>query len=117
MPLVAALSADYWTNPGLLHDAQAPTATSVEGVSLSLQGNVLTIDPSTGFTGTFQVRAAVSDGLAESSRTFQVSVVNGAPVLATIGDRTMSPTQDAMTIILSATDADGDPISYTAELA
>ncbi len=116
MPLVAALSTDYWTNPGLLHDAQAPTATSVEGVSLSLQGNALTIDPSTGFTGSFQVRAAVSDGLAESSRTFQVSVVNAAPVLATIGDRTMSPAQDAMTIVLSATDADGDPISYTAEL-
>jgi len=116
MPLVATLSPAYWTDPGLLHSAQAPAPIPVEGVNLSFRGSVLVIDPQSDYVGSFQVRVTAGDGLQTASRTFGASVTNSAPVLAPIGDRTISPSQDFLTIVLSASDADGDPVSYAADL-
>ncbi|NQU21057.1 MAG: fibronectin type III domain-containing protein, partial [Candidatus Nealsonbacteria bacterium] len=116
-PLVDTLSATYHADPTLLHDAQPPVAGSDPGnVTLSFASNVLTIDPAADYIGDFQVRATVSDGADSDSETFQVSVTNRKPVLASIGDQTMSLSQDTMSITLEATDEDSDPLSYSVEL-
>ncbi len=41
---------------------------------------------------------------------------NTAPVLSPIGDRTMSAPQDAINVALNATDAEGDQLTFTAEV-
>ncbi len=66
-----------------------------EAAAVSLNGNVLVIDPVDGFIGSFQVVVAASDGIEAAGETFEVTVLNTAPVLAPIGPwptlRTRSP--------------------------
>jgi len=70
-PLIDTLTAAYWTNPALLHNAAANNAPAV----LSINGNVLTINPTSGFTGKFYVNVSVNDGQGNSdSEQFQVLV-------------------------------------------
>ena len=68
--LVAQLGTAYYNNPALLTGA---TNTAVP-VTLSVTGNQLTITPNTGYTGTFVVIAAVTDGQTTASRSFKVTV-------------------------------------------
>jgi hypothetical protein len=78
-PLVASLSGDYWANPQLLCNAQPATpAIPADAVSLSLQGNVLTINPRDGLLGQFLVRVVVSDGVYTDTKTFKVTVANNS---------------------------------------
>jgi subtilisin family serine protease len=78
-PLVATLSPDYWTNPQLLWNAQpAAMAIPADAVSLSVQGNVLTINPRDGLLGQFSVRVIVSDGVYTDTKTFKVTVSNNS---------------------------------------
>ncbi|MHC4176687.1 MAG: S8 family serine peptidase [Planctomycetota bacterium] len=69
--LVATLDASYHADPTLLHDALRPAVREGE-VTLSLQGDRLTIDPADGYVGTFQVQITVSDGTDSTVDTFQV---------------------------------------------
>ena len=59
---------------------------------------------------------ATDPGLLADSEaiTITVSQVNGPPVLAPIGDQTVDEGQ-TLTFALSATDPDGDPLTYSAE--
>ncbi len=82
----------------------------------TLVGTRLTIDPVDGFAGELEVGVAVGDGISSDAQVFTVTVTNSAPVLDPIGDRTISHTQDVITIVLSASDADGDPLTYSATL-
>ncbi|MGQ9573785.1 MAG: S8 family serine peptidase [Thermoguttaceae bacterium] len=116
MPLVATLSPAYWGNPRLLHHAQPPAPVRAPGLSLSFSGNVLVIDPPSGYTGTFYVQVTASDGAAAASRTFRVWVTNSAPSLAPIGPCTIQTGQDAISMELRATDADADRLTYTAQV-
>jgi subtilisin family serine protease len=97
----------------LTYTAQVLTPNSA---AASLAGTVLTITPRQGFLGSFSVLATVSDGQASVSQTFQVSVTNSAPVLARIGDQTMSRSERSRAITLQASDADGDSLRYTAQV-
>jgi hypothetical protein len=116
-PLVAMLDATYYAHPSLLHEARAATSSSVQGsATLSISGNLLTIDPADGFAGEFQVSVTVSDGVETAGETFRVSVTNSTPVLEPIADRTMPHTQDTISTLLAASDADGDQLAYTAEI-
>jgi len=115
--LLATLSSEYHADPFLLTQAQAPGSTVNAGdVTLSWVDNVLVIDPVAGYTGQFHVTVTVSDAANDDSDTFRVSVTNDAPVLESIGDQTMSYNTDTLSITLSASDADGDPLSYSAEV-
>jgi len=98
----------------LTYSAQVLTANT--GAAVSVSGNVLTITPRSGFLGTFAVQATVSDGVARVSQTFQVSVTNSAPVLARIADQTMSRNERSRSITLQASDADGDRLTYSAQI-
>ncbi len=74
----------------------------------------MTIDPPAGYVGDFLVRVTASDGLANTTDTFAVSVTNSAPRFAQpLADVTMSHNADTCTVNLGVSDADGDAISYT----
>ena len=72
--LVATLDSSYYADPTLLHDAQVPS----DQVTLSLSGNMLTIDPADGFAGSFQIRVGVSDGVTAVTESFDVTVTASA---------------------------------------
>ena len=64
--LVATLSPATHADPALLYDAQAGVAAPA---TVSVVGNVLTIDPDAGFVGSFAVRITATDvgGLVDST--------------------------------------------------
>lgn len=111
--LIATLDGSYWLDPRLLWDAAARQ--DAPPVNLSLAGNVLTLDPAAGYAGTFVVEAWASDGRATARQFFTVTVAaasNQAPQLGAIADQTMATGQISLVLPLTATDADGDVLSY-----
>src|SRR5207248_1207305 len=111
--LVATLDPSDYADPSLLWNAKpAPAVSAV--------GNQLTIDPAAGYTGSFVVQVSASDGVAVTTGTFTVTVAGGttptnsAPVLAAIANQTMSVNQGTLRLTLSASDADGNPLTFSA---
>jgi uncharacterized protein YkwD len=112
--LIATFDASYYANPALLYNASsaAPASTTVVG-------NQLTVKPNAGFTGVIVVTATASDGLASSSQSFKVTVtgnVNQPPVLNQPSNASIAK-GTSYTTTLSATDPDGDAITYSAVVA
>ncbi len=93
-----------------------PTPALRDAVTIQLVGNELLIDPAPGFVGQFQVVVIVNDGTQSAQRSFQVSVTNDPPVLATIADQQTTADRGTISVGLSATDADGDPLVYSAQV-
>jgi hypothetical protein len=106
------VGAEYYANPQLLIDAQAPAPLDV---SVAVADNHLIIDPASNYAGQFLVDVTATDGMATTAGRFSVTVTNAAPVL-TLADQTLPGTQDQLTLTLPATDADGDPVTYTASV-
>ncbi|MED5440054.1 MAG: tandem-95 repeat protein, partial [Pseudomonadota bacterium] len=92
---------------------QLDSATAALGASVS--GNSLSINPTTDFTGSGSVTVSVSDGSLSDSETFTVTVnnINDAPVLSAVSDLTI-PEDTSTTITLTATDIDGDSLTFSA---
>ena len=112
--LIASLGVSYYNDPSLLWNAQAPGSTP--NVTLTITGNQLSINAPAGYIGTFSVLVTASDGSLSSAQTFTVTTVaNRAPVLRTIANASVRP-GTAVVINLSATDADNDPITYSAKI-
>jgi hypothetical protein len=65
--------------------------------------------------GNFQVTFEVSDGLASDSESVVISVggVNAPPLLDPIGDHSV-PVGDTLTLAISATDPEGQPLVFSA---
>jgi len=78
-------------------------------------GQTFTWTPGAAQAGSYTVTFTVSDGTARDSKSITITVTkpNSAPVLAQIGDKSASENQ-ALTFTVSATDADGNPITYSA---
>jgi subtilisin family serine protease/subtilisin-like proprotein convertase family protein len=113
---LASFDSSYHADPSKLYNAPAPSVSgSAAGNIVAVVGNELTVDPANGFVGTLSVQVTASDGVAATAETFIVSVINTAPSLS-IGDQTMSHSQDTLVIDLVATDVDGDPLTYSAEI-
>jgi PKD repeat protein len=72
--------------------------------------------PSYQQANTYQVTFIASDGQAQDSKTVTITVnnVNQPPVLAAIGSKSVSE-NSALSFSVSATDADGDTIAYSAQ--
>jgi predicted outer membrane repeat protein len=109
--LIANVGPAAYADPTVLTNAQPGQAPA----AVSVSGNVLTITPSAGFVGTFTVTATVSDGHGTDSESFNVTVSsnNRAPVLQALPDQSGAANK-SLTVTLSATDADGDPLTYSA---
>ena len=114
--LVATLSSAYYANPSLLVNAQPPVYSPVasSNVSASVSGSTLTITRAAGYTNDLSVRISVSDGTATTTSTFNVSVTNAAPQMAAIPDQVMPASQNSLSLPVTASDPDGDPLTYSA---
>jgi len=116
-PVIARFTSLYYASPALLCDAQPPGATlGSNDLTLTVQGNQLVIEPRAGALGSCQIQVSASDGVQTVARSFRFAVTNTAPVLARMSDQAMSHRQENVTLTLSASDADGDPLSYAAAL-
>ncbi len=86
------------------------------GASLNSSSGAFNWTPSYTQSGSYSVTFSVSDGnggIDSEAITITVSNVNRAPVLTAIGNKTVNENA-ALTFTLSATDADGDTLTYSA---
>jgi len=107
-PEVASLGEGVFADPSLLHEA-------VLVATATLNGNTLTINPTDGFIGTFEVSVTKSAADISETEQFAVDVMNTSPELTEIGEQTVV-TGEVLTLELPVIDADGDTISYEVEL-
>src|SRR5207253_190212 len=106
--LVATLDASYYAEPSKLWDPKPLPAASISGTDL-------TIDPAAGYHGSFVVQATASNALGMATTQFTVTVPDPAPMLG-LSDRLMLMPQGTLAVDLAATDADGNPLSYAAQV-
>ena len=92
--------------------------TDTNAVQVTIQGSFLMITADENWNGLSEITAVVSDGEYSDSTDFTLTVnpINDAPVLAIIGDQS-SDEDTAKVIILSATDVEGDDLTYSASSA
>jgi len=83
-------------------------------LSVTVQGNQLTVHASQPIAGTFTIQVTVSDGFLTATRSFTVTLTNTPPTLAAIAPPTMAKGQTSLTIALSASDADNDKLTFSA---
>jgi hypothetical protein len=107
--LVAHLGTSVYTDPSQLWNAQNTAVATTLGIA----GDVLTITPNAGYTGTFVIIASVSDGQASASQSFRVTV-NAPPTLAAIPGQSI-PAGQSGTVTLQGSDPDGDTLTYSAQ--
>ncbi|MCD4824617.1 MAG: choice-of-anchor D domain-containing protein [Phycisphaerae bacterium] len=113
--LVGQVEADCYADPQAWIDADCKVIPGLDQF-VSVNGNVLSIQPNLSFVGTFDVRVTATDNTTSPvTDTFSVTVVNDPPTWTDLpGDQLMSHNDDTLTVPLAATDADGDTITYTA---
>ena len=80
-----------------------------------LDDSILTVMPDQDFYGDILVSVTVNDGLLSDSDSFTLSVtpVNDAPVISTIANQAIDE-DTSLTLTLSASDVDGDTLTYSA---
>jgi subtilisin family serine protease len=111
--LTATLDPKFYADPSLLWNAQATTTTNP---TLSISGNRLTITAPAGAAGSLQIQVGASDGSLSATQTFTLTIrAYSAPVLQAIANQKAAP-GGSVTVTLSASDPDGDPITYSASL-
>ncbi len=88
------------------------SASSSLGASIS--GSTLSIAPTANYNGSGTLTVQVSDGSLTDSETITVTVnaVNDAPVLATVSSQSVNEDSSRL-VSLSATDVDGDSLTYS----
>lgn len=108
---IATLSNAYWANPALLWNSLNPTP--LTGFT-SVAGNQISFTPPNGFAGDYYVDAYVSDGQLNAVQSIQVTVLNQAPTLQAISDRSISHTVASFQETLVGSDPSNDPLTYSA---
>jgi hypothetical protein len=109
---VAVLDPTVYADPTLLTNAKSPTATS--GATANVAAGVLTVNSPANFVGSFQVSVNSTDGILTTTKTFVVQSTDTAPVPNTIPPQTASKSGSPLQVTLSSTDAENDPVTYTA---
>ena len=90
---------------------------SVNSGSATIDGSTLTVLPAQDFNGDLTVTVTASDGSLTDSGSFVLTVnpVNDAPVVDAIADQTVDE-DTSLTLGLSASDADGDAVTFSASV-
>jgi hypothetical protein len=89
---------------------------ATESVTVFVIGSLLNLIPNENFNGSATITVTASDGTESShpaSFTLTVNPVNDAPVLGVISNQ-ITPEDTPLTVTLSATDVDGDSLTYSA---
>lgn len=98
-------------------DGQDTLTYSTSGLpsGATFSGEVFNWEPSYSQAGSYHVTFTVNDGRDQDSETVTISVanVNRTPTLSNVSDRSVD-TDSTLTFSLSATDPDGDPLTYSA---
>jgi len=91
----------------------ASSDTSAVGITVS--SDTLKLMPATNYTGTAKITVVVSDNALKDTTSFNFKVINinDAPVIAAVSDVTINE-DNVSALTLSATDIDGDAITYSA---
>jgi len=107
-----ALSASDIDGDALTYTASADT----NAVTLTVLTDSLQLTPALNYTGTSVITVIVSDNvLADTSKfDFKVINVNDAPVIAAVANDTTSEDSDGKALKLSASDIEGDALTYSA---
>lgn len=113
-PLLGTTDSTFYGDLSKFVDVTAPVVQSLSSVTATFSGSTLTIDPDLSVVGSFTVTLTATDGIATDTESFDVTVTNSAPVLTAVSDQTLSHSVDTLDVTLSATDADGDTITYSA---
>jgi hypothetical protein len=114
-PLLIPLAATDPSGRAVTFSAQIlPGGGQTPPVTAKVTGSQLSLSPAPSFVGSYTVAVTASDGSASASASFSVTVTNAAPSLAAVAAQSMSTGQSTLSVPLSVTDADGDPITYTA---
>ena len=84
------------------------------GASFNTGTRTFSWTPTSGQAGTYQVTFSASDSSLTDSETITITVnnVNGAPVLASIGSKSVNE-GSLLSFAISATDPDGNPLTYS----
>jgi hypothetical protein len=109
---VAVFDSSVYFDPTLLTNAKAPAAAT--GVTATAANGMLTINAPSSFVGTFQVTVTTTDGSLTSTETFQIASTDTAPVPNAIQNQTASRSGSPLQLTLGSTDAENDPVTYTA---
>ena len=80
-----------------------------------VDGSTLTVTPAADYNGEIVVSVIASDGQGSGSGSFRLTVtpVNDAPVMATLDNQTIDE-DGFLTVELSASDVDGDSLTFSA---
>lgn len=113
--LIATLDASYYADPAKVWSA--PYAGMPPAV-FSINGSTLSIRSPAYWVGAYTVEATATDGHYNVKRSFTVTVTppNSAPVLSAIANQTMIHSERTRTLTLSATDADRDALTFSAQV-
>ena len=98
-------------------DALTYTATSdTSGVAVTISSDTLKLTPALNYSGTSVITVIVSDNALTDTTKFDFKVinVNDAPVIAAVSDVTFAEDTTG-SLVLSATDIDGDAVTYSAK--
>ncbi|HIE78547.1 MAG TPA: tandem-95 repeat protein, partial [Candidatus Thioglobus sp.] len=107
-----ALSASDIDGDALTYTASADT----NAVTLTVLTDTLQLTPALNYTGTSVITVIVSDNALTDTTKFDFTVinVNDAPVIAAVANDTTSEDSDGKALRLSASDIDGDGLTYSA---
>jgi len=97
-------------------DVLTYTASSdTSAVALTFSSDTLKLTPATNYTGIAKITVVVSDNALTDTTSFNFNVINinDSPVISTLSDVTIKE-DETTTVALSATDAEGDAITYSA---
>jgi hypothetical protein len=118
---VAVLDPSVYADPTLLLNAAAPLAANgltVNGgtTGVAVNGSLALSAPKS-FVGACQVSVTTTDGALTTTESFQINSTDTAPVPAVIPTRTVKAANSPLVVNLSSTDAENDPVTYTATVA
>ena len=97
-------------------DALTYSATSdTSAVAITISTDTLKLNPALNYTGTSVITVIVSDNALADTTKFDFTVinVNDAPVIAAVANDTTSEDSDGKALKLSASDIDGDALTYS----
>jgi flagellar hook assembly protein FlgD len=91
-------------------------SSDTSAVAVTVSTDTLKLTPTLNYTGTSVITVIVSDNVLSDTSKFDFKVINinDSPIMATIANDTTSEDSDGKTLKLSASDIEGDTLTYTA---
>lgn len=109
---VVTLKATDADNDSLTYKASHVAAKNADIASISISGNMLTVNPVDKYLGSFPVLVEVSDGTATDTQVFTVNTYNNAPTISKICNKVIPVSEFPAKIPFLAKDIDSENLTY-----